>query len=116
MRPILLAATLALAAPAAAQDLTMVMVEQAGCIYCQRWDAEAAPGWPNTEVGRAAPLRRVDITALPDDVAFASTLVFTPTFVLVRDGAEIGRVEGYDPQFFWPMAERLVTDARDGDG
>ena len=101
--------------PASAQDatdLTMVMVEQEGCVYCARWDAEAAPAWPETEVGRAAPLRRVDIRALPDDLDFDGRPVFTPTFVLVRDGAELGRVEGYDPEFFWPMVEHLVETAR----
>ena len=105
--------------PAAAQEpapppepgLTMVMVEQHGCIYCQRWNAEAAPAWPNTEVGQAAPLRRVDRYGLPDDLTFASRPVFTPTFVLMRDGVELSRVEGYDPQFFWPMVERLVDEA-----
>jgi thioredoxin-related protein len=104
-----------MALPAAADELTMVMVEQEGCIYCARWDAEAAPAWPVTEVGRAAPLRRVDLRDLPDDLDFASPPVLTPTFVLMRDGAELSRLEGYDPQFFWPMVERMVADA-DPDG
>jgi hypothetical protein len=99
--------------PAAAQDLTMVMVEQEGCVYCARWDREAAPAWPATAVGQAAPLARVDLRDLPGDIAFDGRLVFTPTFVLVRDGAELSRLEGYDPQFFWPMVERMVAEARD---
>lgn len=98
--------------PASAEDLTMVMVEQHGCVYCARWNAEAAPAWPNTEVGQAAPLRRVDRFDLPDDLDFVSRPIFTPTFVLVRDGVEISRVEGYDPEFFWPLVERMVESAR----
>jgi thioredoxin-related protein len=100
--------------PASAQDLTLVMVEQEGCIYCARWDAEAAPAWPATEVGQAAPLRRVDLRDLPDDIAFDGPPVLTPTFVLVRDGSELSRLEGYDPQFFWPIVERMVADAEAG--
>jgi thioredoxin-related protein len=90
------------ALPASAQDLTMVMVEQEGCIYCARWDAEAAP------------LRRVDLRDLPGGIAFDGPPVLTPTFVLVRDGSELSRLEGYDPQFFWPIVERMVADAEAG--
>lgn len=99
------------AGPAVAQDLTMVMVEQHGCLYCQRWNAEAGPAWPRTEVGQAARLRRVDRFDLPDDLSFAGRVVFTPTFVLMRDGVELSRVEGYDPEFFWPLVERMVAAA-----
>ncbi|MBF9033099.1 hypothetical protein HKCCE2091_02515 [Rhodobacterales bacterium HKCCE2091] len=88
----------------------LVMVEEAGCIYCARWNAEIAPEYPVTPEGRFAPLRRVDLHDLPDDVAFASRPVFTPTFVLVEDGAEIGRLEGYAGEdFFWGLLGRLLS-------
>lgn len=90
----------------------MVMVEQAGCIYCARWDREIAPIWPKTEEGRAAPLRRVDIHDLPDDIEFASRPVLTPTFVLTIDGVEQARLEGYaGDEFFWVLTRDMLEDA-----
>ena len=49
-----LLALTALPAPAA----EMLMLEQPGCAWCKRFNAEIAPAWPNTDEGKAAPLRR----------------------------------------------------------
>lgn len=113
---LLLLLTLLAAGPARA-DLTLVMVEQDGCPWCARWDAEIAPAYPKTEEGRAAPLRRIDLhEPIPDDLDLESAPRLTPTFILVDDGEEIGRMEGYPGEdFFWPMLARLLERAG-GDG
>ena len=108
--------------PAASAEL--VMVEQAGCAWCEAWDQAIAPAYPNTAEGRLAPLRRVNIhDALPEDLAFIRRLVYTPTFVLVHDGREVGRITGYPGEdFFWGLLGQLVeklpasarTDTRAG--
>ena len=92
-------------------ETRMVMVEQVGCAYCARWDAEVAPIWPKTPEGQAAPLRRIDLHAtLPEDVHLAGPVIFTPTFILTRDGAEVGRIEGYaGDDLFWWMVGSLFT-------
>jgi len=96
-----------IAGQAMAADL--VMVEQAGCMYCARFDAEIAPIYPKTDEGRRAPLRRVDLRDLPDDIAFTSRPIFTPTFVLVDDGRELARLEGYaGDQFFWFLLKQML--------
>ncbi|MFQ6548500.1 hypothetical protein AADZ90_011105 [Aestuariibius sp. 2305UL40-4] len=114
----LLALLFLLALPAAAEDkLALVMVEREGCAYCARWDAEIAPIWPKTEVGQAAPLRRVAFDALPGDLSLEGKPPFTPTFILVRNGVELDRLEGYSGEhFFWPLVERMVADAQRSDG
>lgn len=91
----------------------LLMVEQPGCIYCARWHAEVGPEYPITDEGRAAPLRIVQLRApLPDGVMIDRPAVFTPTFVLLRDGAEVGRIEGYPGEdFFWPMLGQLIARA-----
>lgn len=105
----------ALGAPASAAEL--VMVEEAGCPWCARWNAEIGPAYPKTEEGRRAPLRRVDLHALPEDVAFSSPPRFTPTFVLVEEGREIGRIEGYPgDEFFWVFLARLLNSLPQGPG
>lgn len=102
------------AVPALAADLRLMMVEQAGCIYCARWNEEVAPEYPLTDEGRAAPLFRQDLRApLPDGVKLDRPPVYTPTFVLLRDGVETGRIEGYPGEdFFWPLLAKLISDAQ----
>ena len=100
--------TLTLALHAAAAEL--VMVEEPGCPWCARWDAEIAPAYPNTPEGRRAPLRRIGLNApRPDDLTFDAPLRVTPTFVLVDDGREVARLEGYPgADFFWPLLEDML--------
>lgn len=89
------------------------MFEQPGCIYCARWDAEIAPEYPLTEEGKTAALRRLQLRhPLPEGFSLVSPPVFTPTFVLVEDGVETGRIEGYPGEdFFWPLLAELIEDA-----
>lgn len=108
---------LLLVMPAAASaQVELIMGEEAGCIWCARWNAEVAPEYPKTAEGRAAPLRRIDIhEPVPDDLILQGRLRFTPTFVLVHDGREIARREGYPGEdFFWPvLGQMLDAAARD---
>lgn len=117
--PLLLAALVAAgsALPAAA-ELSLVMVEQQGCPWCARWNREIAPIYPKTDEGKAAPLRRLDIHApVPDDLSLDSDPRLTPTFILVDDGTEVGRIEGYPGEdFFWPMLARLIDRAGEAAG
>lgn len=105
---------LALALPVRAAELQLLMFEQPGCIYCARWNEEVAPEYPLTDEGKAAPLRRLQLRApLPEGVVLDRPAVFTPTFVLVADGVEQGRLEGYASEdFFWPMLAKLIAAAR----
>ncbi len=96
------------AIPARAAEL--IMFEDAGCMWCARFNAEIAPAYPKTEEGRRAPLRRVDAgKALPADLNFIETERFTPLFVLVDGGREIGRIRGYPGEdHFWGLLGMLV--------
>ena len=104
--------------PAAAAELRLLMFEQPGCIYCARWDAEIAPQYPLTEEGRVAPLTRIQLRdKVPEDIALSRPAVFTPTFVLLADGIETGRIEGYPGEdFFWPLLTQLISEAQDASG
>ncbi|MHB0950970.1 MAG: transcriptional regulator [Allorhizobium sp.] len=89
----------------------LVMLEQPGCPWCKRFNEEIAPAWPKTQEGRAAPLRRVDITEQwPSDLEGVQRERFTPSFILMHEGKEIGRLRGYaGDQFFWPMIGELIA-------
>src|SRR5690606_22977543 len=96
LKTAVLAFLVLVAAVPAAGAAELLMLEQPGCAWCARFNAEIAPAWPKTEEGRRAPLRRVDITEpWPDDLKHVARERFTPTFVLMEDGKEIGRIRGY---------------------
>lgn len=99
-------------ASAAHAETFLGMAEEVGCMWCAQWNAEVAPEYPKTSEGRAAPLRRFDKKATPADIALARPVRFTPTFVLVRDGREVARIEGYPGEdFFWGLLQRMLTEA-----
>ncbi len=94
-----------------APSAELVVLEQPGCVWCARFNSEIGPAWPHTDEGRRAPLRRVDITASwPADLDFVARERMTPTFVLIDEGVEIGRIRGYPgDEFFWFLAGELLA-------
>jgi thioredoxin-related protein len=88
-----------------AEAAELVMFESQGCPYCAEWDRKIGPIYAKTDEGKKAPLRRVDIHApRPADLAEINPVIYTPTFVLVEDGQEVGRLEGYAGEdFFWSL-------------
>jgi hypothetical protein len=86
-----------------ARAAELVMFEQAGCSWCEAFDREIGTIYGKTEDGLRAPLRRVDIARpLPPDLSFVEVERFTPLFVLVDKGREIGRIRGYGGrEAFW---------------
>jgi hypothetical protein len=98
----------ATALPSHAAEL--VMFEQQGCDWCESWHAEIGPIYPKTAEGHQAPLRRVNIfDPIPDDLKHIAPGRFTPTFVLVENGREIGRIRGYPGEdFFWVLLDEMI--------
>ncbi|MGK7651610.1 hypothetical protein ACSQ76_04010 [Roseovarius sp. B08] len=91
----------------------LLMAEEDGCYWCARWNEEVAAAYPKTPEGQAAPLRRYDLYSETPDVDFARRVRFTPTFILVRDGTELGRIEGYPGEdFFWGLLGEMLEEAR----
>lgn len=93
--------------PAAAAEL--LMFRRAGCAWCHAWDKAIGPAYPNSDIGKRLPVRMVDLDKDPKpEVALAYPVRYTPTFVLVEGGREVGRIEGYPgDSFFWGLLERL---------
>lgn len=96
-------------ATAQASDTRLLMFESPACPWCAAWEAEVGPGYPLSPEGAVAPLERVRFGTLPEGVSLVAPPRVTPTFVLIHDGAEIGRIEGYPgADFFWAMLDRLI--------
>lgn len=88
----------------------LVMYRRAGCPWCALWDREIGPIYPKTDIGHRVPLRMVDLDRNDNSgVRTRSPIRYTPTFVLVENGQEVGRIEGYPGDaFFWGLLERLL--------
>lgn len=91
--------------------LELVMMEEEGCMWCARWNREIGPIYPKTDEGKRAPLRRLDkADPLPEGIELARGVFYTPTFVLLVDGVEKGRIEGYPGEdFFWGLLDQLIA-------
>jgi hypothetical protein len=92
-------------------DLVFVMVEHRACPFCRAWHRAIGPIWPRSDLGRRAPLRRVElgVDTLPAGIIGVTA---TPTFVLLAHGREIGRILGYQGEtLFWQQAEALFARA-----
>lgn len=91
----------------------LIMFEKDGCPWCTAWHNEIGEAYPNTWEGRSAPLRQIDIHApRPEDLAGVKSGRYTPTFVLLVDGVEKGRIRGYPgADFFWPLLDDILTEA-----
>lgn len=113
LTPFMIALT-ALALPATAAEMQLLMIEQPGCGHCIKWDNEIAPIYPKTTEGKAAPLLRHQLQdPIPEAIQLTSKPVFTPTFILLADNVETGRIQGYPGEdFFWPLLARLITQAQ----
>lgn len=93
--------------------LRLVMVDLEGCGFCAAFRREVMPGYADRPEGRAAPLAVVQIDGpWPDGIALAGRPRVTPTFILLRDGIEQARVEGYaGPDRFWPDLRAMLATA-----
>ena len=96
--------------PLAQAQAELVMIEEEWCEWCQRWNEEVGVVYAKTGEGRRAPLRRVDIHSDEHKaLKLKFRAQFTPTFVLMDEGIEIGRIEGYPGEdFFWGLLGRLL--------
>jgi len=89
----------------------LVMFESEGCEWCEIWDEEVGVIYAKTDEAKVAPLRRMDI----DDPRKGSLskirpVMYTPTFVMMEAGEEIGRIMGYpgEDNFWWMLGELVA--------
>ena len=114
-RSVRFASSLLLAGAADAAEL--VMFRRDGCPWCARWDREIGPIYPKTDLEPAARrcawsnLDRGDDPRCPH---LQSPIRYTPTFVLVEDGQEVGRIEGYPGDDFLLGPARAPAGAAAG--
>jgi hypothetical protein len=89
----------------------LVMFERDGCVWCQRWDREIGPVYDRTAEAKMLPLRRINTgSQTAGGITLASPVRYTPTFVVVDNGREVGRITGYlNDDAFWGLLAVLAT-------
>ena len=114
---VLLAALAVMLAADWARAAELVLFETEGCPYCEKWQQEVGEIYRLTDEAKILALRRIEIAEpIPDDLKHIPDIEFTPTFVVIEGGREVGRVEGYlgEEQFWGLLGEilkRLKTAA-----
>lgn len=88
----------------------LVMFREDGCPYCAEWEREVGGIYPLTPEAARAPLRRIDMdTQRPPGLELDGGIRYTPTFVLVDGGREIGRITGYPGEAsFWALLGEML--------
>ncbi len=88
----------------------LVMVGDPGCPYCARWDEEVSRSYRMSEEGKFAPL--VQRTRGDPEISNLKKIVYSPTFVMLAYGEEVGRIVGYQgSDLFWMQLEPLAAKA-----
>ena len=97
--------------PTAAQAAELLMFWRGGCVWCQRWDRDVGAIYDKTPEAKLLPLRRIDVERqTASGVALASPVRYTPTFVVVDNGREVGRITGYSgDDSFWGLLGALAA-------
>ncbi len=88
----------------------LIMFNSPYCEWCEVWEEEVGVVYDKTREARIAPVRRVDIDdERPGGLKWIRRVVYTPTFVLIDGGKEIGRINGYPGEgFFWGLLDEMV--------
>jgi len=88
------------------------MFETKACHWCAAWHREVGGIYHKTAESKIAPLRRVDFEgSRPADLAEIRGIVYTPTFVLIEEGHEVGRINGYPgADHFWGLLGMLLAE------
>jgi thioredoxin-related protein len=91
----------------------LVLFETEGCEWCEQWHEDIGVIYAKTAEGKFAPLRRVEITHEPPaDLKHLRAAAFTPTFVVIDQGREVGRIIGHPgDNFFWPLLTQILKKA-----
>jgi hypothetical protein len=94
------------------ESAELVMFEAPLCEWCAAWDDEVGVVYHKTSEGRLAPLRRVALhQPRPADLAPIAGVRYSPTFVLLDQGREVGRIVGYPGEaHFWGLLQGLLEN------
>ena len=88
----------------------LLMVTSPTCSWCELWDKEVGIIYKRTDSGKLAPIQRLNITSFKKrSFEVMRPVTYTPTFILVQNRQEIGRITGYSGEdHFWGLLNKLL--------
>ena len=88
---------------ALASNLRLVMFTSKDCPVCQARERKIGSIYKKSHYQVTLPLTRLNFsTPRPDWLSIQKPISGTPTFVIIKNGHEIGRILGFtDPEMFW---------------
>jgi thioredoxin-related protein len=94
----------------ATPEFELIAFEVPGCIYCTVFRRDVLPGYASSPSGKAAPIRFLDLNdEANNQLRLNEPVRIVPTVVVMRNGAEVGRIVGYiGPQNFYRMLDGLL--------
>ncbi|HJQ56904.1 MAG TPA: thioredoxin family protein [Vineibacter sp.] len=94
----------------------LVMFQSRSCAWCAAWELEVGTVYEKTDEARTLTLRRVDADRdRTGGIKLAAPVEFTPTFVIVACGRELGRIAGYPGEdHFWGLLGTEIARHRAG--
>lgn len=95
---------------AGVQAAELIMFSSPECSWCEAWEREVGAIFPRTKEAKRLQLTHVDISdPLPSRLQDLETIKYTPTFVVLDQGREVGRIAGYSGEdfFWWELQEIL---------
>ena len=93
-----------------ARSMELVFITSEHCPFCKAWERDVGQIYDSTPYALKARLRRVDLGDVDSTLPAGAVKVFgTPTFLIVENNTEIGRIEGYQSSemFFWALSEYI---------
>lgn len=104
----------------AAPIAELVVVSATNCAYSTFFARDVAPAYEQTTLAARAPLRWLNVKSPRlARLGLARPVVVTPTVLLVVEGREAARIEGYPgPENFLALVAAMLRDAQaaTGDG
>lgn len=98
----------------AAGNLQLVVMEAPGCIYCNIFRRDVLPSYEVSERGKEMPVRFVDVNDVDKSgIGLESPIDILPTFVVIKDNREVGRIPGYmGPEDFFHSINYLMSSSQ----
>lgn len=96
--------------PAGSAEL--VVMEAEGCTYCTIFRRDVLPSYEMSEHAKSMPVRFVDINDVEKSgIVLDGPISMVPTFVVIKNHREIGRIPGYlgRENFFHAISYLLST-------
>lgn len=94
--------------------LQLYVIEAPGCTYCGVFRDDIAPAYVTSERGKELPLNYLDINDLPGTkLTLAAPVDIVPTFVVVKNNTEVGRVSGFvSAEDFYQSVKYILGTAK----